>query len=32
VLNPVGEEIGRFNSIWRLEADGQWRVIFDKGS
>ncbi len=32
VLNPAGEEIGRFNSIWRLEADGQWRVIFDKGS
>ena len=27
-----GEIIGRFNSIWRKEADGQWRVVFDKGS
>lgn len=27
-----GEEVGRFNSIWRKEADGQWRVVFDKGS
>ena len=32
VYNPAGEEAGRFNSIWRLEADGQWMVIFDKGS
>lgn len=32
VLNPAGETIGRFNSVWRLEADGQWRVVFDKGS
>jgi len=29
---PTGEVIGRFNSIWRREADGQWRVVFDKGS
>jgi len=27
-----GEEVGRFNSIWRKDADGQWRVVFDKGS
>ena len=27
-----GEVVGRFNSIWRKDADGQWRVIFDKGS
>lgn len=32
VRNPAGEEVGRFNSIWRLDADGQWRVVFDKGS
>jgi len=32
VYNPAGEVAGRFNSIWRKEADGQWRVIFDKGS
>ena len=27
-----GEIIGRFNSIWRKDQDGQWRVVFDKGS
>ena len=27
-----GEIIGRFNSIWRRDEDGQWRVVFDKGS
>jgi ketosteroid isomerase-like protein len=32
VKNAVGEEVGRFNSIWRKEADGVWRVVFDRGS
>lgn len=32
VLSPAGEEVGRFNSIWRLDPDGVWRVVFDKGS
>jgi ketosteroid isomerase-like protein len=32
VLSPAGEEVGRFNSIWRKEPDGEWRVVFDKGS
>jgi ketosteroid isomerase-like protein len=32
VRSPSGEVVGRFNSIWRKEADGQWRVLFDKGS
>ncbi len=32
VHSPNGDVIGRFNSIWRKEADGQWRVVFDKGS
>ena len=32
VLAASGEELGRFNSIWRRDADGQWRVVFDKGS
>jgi ketosteroid isomerase-like protein len=32
VHDPSGALIGRFNSVWRLEADGQWRVVFDKGS
>jgi len=31
VLNPAGEEVGRFNSVWRLESDGAWRIVFDKG-
>ena len=32
VRGPTGEEVGRFNSIWRKDPDGQWRVVFDKGS
>jgi ketosteroid isomerase-like protein len=32
VRSAAGEEVGRFNSIWRKEADGVWRVVFDKGS
>jgi len=32
VVSPSGESAGRFNSIWRKEADGRWRVVFDKGS
>lgn len=32
VRDPTGKVIARFNSIWRLEASGQWRVVFDKGS
>jgi ketosteroid isomerase-like protein len=32
VRDPAGKVIGRFNSIWRLEASGTWRVVFDKGS
>jgi ketosteroid isomerase-like protein len=31
VLNPSGETVAQFTSIWRLEPDGRWRVIFDKG-
>ncbi|MBL8324229.1 MAG: nuclear transport factor 2 family protein [Rubrivivax sp.] len=32
VRDPAGKVIARFNSIWRQEAPGQWRVVFDKGS
>ena len=32
VRDPSGGEVGRFNSIWRKDEDGQWRVVFDKGS
>ena len=31
VRNAKGDVTGRFNSVWRLENDGQWRVVFDKG-
>jgi ketosteroid isomerase-like protein len=31
VKNARGDVTGRFNSVWRLESDGQWRVVFDKG-
>jgi ketosteroid isomerase-like protein len=31
VRNPDGRQIGTFNSIWRRDADGRWRVVFDKG-
>jgi ketosteroid isomerase-like protein len=32
VRDPDGKVIARFNSIWRLESQGVWRVVFDKGS
>lgn len=31
VLDAKGQRTGRFNSIWRLEPDGRWRVVFDRG-
>lgn len=32
VRDPSGTVTGRFNSIWRRESPGVWRVVFDKGS
>ena len=32
VRDPQGKLIGCFNSIWRQEAPGQWKIVFDKGS
>jgi ketosteroid isomerase-like protein len=32
VRDPAGEITGRFNSIWRLEPDGRWRIVFDRGA
>ena len=26
------ENWGTFNSVWRLKADGEWKVVFDAGS
>jgi ketosteroid isomerase-like protein len=31
VHDPKGKLIGRFNSVWRQEAPGKWRIVFDKG-
>jgi ketosteroid isomerase-like protein len=31
VFDASGKRVGRFNSIWRLEAPGRWRVVFDRG-
>lgn len=29
VFDPQGNHIGDFSSIWRKQADGSWKVIFD---
>lgn len=31
VRDPSGQIVARFNSVWRLEPDGEWRVVIDKG-
>lgn len=31
VFDPTGKQVGTFSSIWRLELDGKWRIIFDHG-
>lgn len=31
VLNPAGQRIGTFNTVWQKAPDGRWRVLFDKG-
>ena len=32
VRDPQGKVVARFTSIWRREAPGTWRIVFDKGS
>ena len=32
VKDPGGKVFATFTSIWRLEAPGVWRIIFDKGN
>lgn len=31
VINQKGERVGTFNSVWRRDGDGSWKVVFDKG-
>jgi len=31
VYDAGGKVVGRFNSIWRLEAPGRWKIVFDRG-
>jgi len=31
VYTPDGKQSGTFSSIWRREAEGKWKIIFDKG-
>lgn len=31
VRNAQGELVQRFTSVWRQEAPGQWRIVFDRG-
>jgi len=31
VRDPEGKKVQRFNSVWRQESPGVWRIIYDKG-
>jgi ketosteroid isomerase-like protein len=31
VISPDGKIYARFTSIWRRQASGEWKVVFDKG-
>ena len=31
VFDPEGKRTGTYNSTWRLEKDGEWRVVLDSG-
>jgi len=31
VRDPQGRRVGTFNSVWRRDAEGRWKVVFDRG-
>jgi ketosteroid isomerase-like protein len=31
VRDPEGKRIGTFNSVWRRERSGQWKIVLDNG-
>jgi ketosteroid isomerase-like protein len=32
VFDPEGKRTATFNSVWRRDAGGRWKVVFDKGT
>jgi ketosteroid isomerase-like protein len=32
VYDPGGKQVATFNSIWRTDPGGQWKIVFDKGA
>ena len=31
VFNGDGKRVGTFNSVWRRESDGNWKIVIDNG-
>ncbi len=31
VMTQDGKRVGTFNSVWKRDGNGQWKVVFDRG-